>query len=282
MAALNVNRKHRSSLLACLAALALAFAQSTALAQDPAQEAQAAFQRGIAEMDAHRYPSALEALERSYRLHPSSVALYNMGLVHREMGHVQRAIESFERYLVEGGARVAPERAANVLDTLTQLRAQLATLALTVTPAPFTTTVDGREYHLSNGALSLDPGDHVVVITAPGCRSWRDEMHLAPGERATREVTLTPEGVAPLTTQPRVTPVAPVAQPAATQPSGNVATPHPHDDQAAPSITSRWWFWTGIGAVVAGGVIAGVVIATSGTEAPLPGTAFNVQTLGLR
>ncbi len=263
-----------------LAALLLAHA-STALAQDRSRDAQVAFQRGVAEMDAHRYPSALEALEESYRLHPSPVALYNMGLVHREMGHVQRAIESFERYLAEGAARVPAERVTSVLDTLRQLRAQLATVALTASPASFTTTVDGRELALSNGALTLDPGDHVLVVTSAGRRPWREELHLAPGQRVTRDVTLEPEAT-PATT-PRATP-APVTPVSVTPTAVNVApTPHPREEQPAPSITSRWWFWTGLGAVVAGGIVAGVVIATSGgAEGPVPGTAFDVQTIRAR
>lgn len=267
-----MNRSARVGLVAALCLVA-----SSALAQDRTRDAQAAFQRGVTEMDAHRYPSALEALEASYRLHPSPVALYNLALVHREMGHVQRAIETFERYLVEGAARVPADRAASVRDTLGQLRAQLARVSLTATPTPFTATVDGRELALSNGELILDPGDHVVVVTASGHRPWREELHLSAGQRVTRAPTLDPEVAAAVVAPPP----AVVAQ-TTVAPLPNPVTPHPRDDQAAPSIVTRWWFWTGVGALVAGGVIAGVVIATSGTEAPLPGTAFDVQTLRLR
>jgi tetratricopeptide (TPR) repeat protein len=268
---------NRSARFGLVAALGLCLAASSAFAQDRARDAQADFQRGVAEMDAHRYPSALDALESSYRLYPSPVALYNLALVHREMGHVQRAIEAFERYLAEGAARVPADRAASVRDTLGQLRAQLARVGLTVTPTPFTTTVDGRECDLPNGELVLDPGDHVVVVTSAGRRPWREELHLSAGQHVTRALTLDPDVASPVVTPPAVvvsqTPAAPLPNP---------VTPHPRDDQAAPSIVTRWWFWTGVGALVAGGVIAGVVIATSGTEAPLPGTAFDVQTLRLR
>lgn len=251
-----------------------------AVAQDATHDAQAAFQRGIAEMDAHRYPSALEALETSYRLHPSPVALYNMALVHREMGHVQRAIESFERYLAEGAGRVQTDRVTSVRESLQQLRAQLATVTLTNTPATFTTLVDGRELVPTAGALVLDPGDHVIVVSSEGRRPWREELHLSAGQRATLAVSLDPERTTPAAT-PRAAPV--VSAPVATAPVATApVTPHPREDQASPSITSRWWFWTGIGAVVVAGAVAGVVIATSGTASPVPGTAFDVQTIRAR
>ena len=41
-------------------------------------------------------------------------------------------------------------------------------------------------------------------------------------------------------------------------------TAQPGGDRAAAPIYTRWWFWTGVGAVVAGAVITGVVIATRG------------------
>ena len=40
-------------------------------------------------------------------------------------------------------------------------------------------------------------------------------------------------------------------------------------------MTEEWWFWTTIGVVVAGGVVAGVVLATNPIEAaPIPGRSL--------
>jgi len=36
----------------------------------------------------------------------------------------------------------------------------------------------------------------------------------------------------------------------------------PADQAAAPESSSRWWLWTGIGAVVAGGIVAAVLLST--------------------
>jgi tetratricopeptide (TPR) repeat protein len=276
MATLTMNLPPRSTRAGALALL-LAL-PSTARAQGVARDAQAAFQRGVADVDAHRFASALEAFEASYALHPSLVALYDMALVHREMGHVQRAIEVFERYLTEGGARLDAARVASVRDALTQLRAQCATVALSVTPPSFTASVDGRELALTDGALTLDPGDHVLVVASPGRRPWREALHLGAGERVARALTLEPDAPPPAADVPAPAPVAslPAAQ------AERAVTPHPRDAAASPSIATRWWFWTGLGALVVGGVIAGVAVATSDGAAPLPGTAFDVQTIRAR
>jgi tetratricopeptide (TPR) repeat protein len=43
--------------------------------------------------------------------------------------------------------------------------------------------------------------------------------------------------------------------------------PIPHDDTP---VTARWWFWTGIGAVVVGGVIVGIAAASGGERQAAP------------
>ncbi|WP_394840581.1 tetratricopeptide repeat protein [Pendulispora brunnea] len=44
----------------------------------------------------------------------------------------------------------------------------------------------------------------------------------------------------------------------------DVFRPLPGDKKPDSPITHRWWFWTGAAAVVAGAIVTGVVIATSG------------------
>jgi tetratricopeptide (TPR) repeat protein len=65
-----------------------------------------------------------------------------------------------------------------------------------------------------------------------------------------------------------ISPPPPSGPPAITQPPPSstpmiAATAQPGEGDAPP-IYKRWWFWTGVGAVVAGAVITGVAIATRG------------------
>lgn len=239
-----------SFLLAALAWPALGRAQQPGT--DPTtRAAYEAYVRGTEALSAHQYEAAVQALEESYRLRPSSAALYPLALAHRELGHVRAAIEHFERYLVEEPT-FPPGRESAVRDVVRELRARLATVTLRVTPDTYRLSVDDRDAPVVDAAVTLDPGDHTLTVIAAGYVTWRDRVHVAPGQRIERTVTLTRE-----------------SPPA-------VASP-----ERSSSITSRWWFWTGAGVLVVGGVLAGVLVARANAEPEpwTPGTFFTVLTL---
>lgn len=61
----------------------------------------------------------------------------------------------------------------------------------------------------------------------------------------------------------------------AVSPAVNLRTGMPPErSDEGPAITERWWFWLGAGAIVAAGVVVGVVVATGGESVgdPRPGT----------
>ncbi len=58
----------------------------------------------------------------------------------------------------------------------------------------------------------------------------------------------------------------------------------PRDDRAKP-ITKQWWFWTGVGVVVAGGVITAIALSSGGQKESTPfasRTGVTVMTLRSR
>lgn len=264
----------RSAALAFALALA-SLSPAAASAQTPgaAEAAQAAFQRGVTALGARRYDAAVEALSESYRTYPSPVALYNLGLAHRELGHFAAAVDAFERYLREAGDQASHERVRTVREAVRAMRERFAEVTLRVSEPGYAVLVDGRPAQVSGDVVTLDPGERVLVVSAPHHLPWREALTLTPGQRARREVTLAREE--PARAGDAVA-VAAVATP---------ATPHPREAApggvAQPAITSRWWFWTGLGVLVAGGVVAGVLAAhaNASTEAPVQGTRFDVQAL---
>lgn len=271
----------RASVLAVLLALtpSLAFAQPAA----PDVQARAAFDRGIADVDAGRFANAVAAFEESYRLRPVAVVLYNLASAYTRLGRHQQAIATYERYLSEGGARLPADRVRSVRERIAELRRELPVVVLHIRPAPFTLTVDGRPQAVTGDELALDPGSHLLVATAPSHAAQQREVQLAPGGRVTWEAELAAEGApaAPVVAEtPTVTP------PVVVTPARLAVTPHPSQpDRPAPSaepaITSRWWFWTGLGVVVAGGTLA--ALGASGvfdtTQPPVGGTAYDVSAI---
>ena len=74
-------------------------------------------------------------------------------------------------------------------------------------------------------------------------------------------------------TQPLVVPAATIPATSAASPSGTVApTPDPlgisradspPEPEETPPVYKRWWFWTGVGVVVAGGVVTSVLLSSN-------------------
>jgi hypothetical protein len=263
-----------------LLAVALALTPAVSFAQPANPEAQArtAFERGIADVDAGRFASAVAAFEESYRLRPVAVVLFNLAGAYSRMGRHQQSIATYERYLAEG-TRLPPERVQSVRDRIAELRREMPVVVLCVRPAPFTLTVDGRPQAVTGDELALDPGSHILVVSAPSRAPQQREVQLSPGARITWDAELVAENTAAPTA-----PVVVATTPAVTAPAV-VTTPHPAGEtpvtprESSPGITSRWWFWTGLGVVVAGGTV--LALGLSGTfdttQAPVPGTAYDVS-----
>lgn len=274
------NRLRRCLLTAFACVFGLLAQRHEVAAQPLAQQtAQEQFRLGVTSLRARQFEAAIEALQRSYDAYPTPVALYNLGLANRELQRPLRAIALFERYLEEGGSRIDPGRIASVREAIEALRLQVVIVRLRVPISQFTTVLDGHNRTHINGELQLDPGDHLLVVSAVGYRPWRCELHVAPGERTDLVVQFRADRQV----------VAPSVLVAASPDQELRSTPHPPTDQTrtassdATSVTSRWWFWTGIGAIVVGGVVAGVLIANDDAPTePLylpPRTAFSVSTI---
>jgi hypothetical protein len=57
------------------------------------------------------------------------------------------------------------------------------------------------------------------------------------------------------------------AIPPATAPAVIVSSPSPSPAEAHP-IYTRWWFWSGVGVVVVGAVVAGIALSSGGSAGP--------------
>ena len=94
-------------------------------------------------------------------------------------------------------------------------------------------TLAGKPIGLTPFDGDVAPGKHELRIGAPGYTQDVRELQIDAGQELALNIAL-----------------APVTAPLA---------------QEDPSILSRWWFWTAVGAVVVGGVTAGV-LATQGPK----------------
>ena len=91
-----------------------------------------------------------------------------------------------------------------------------------------------------------------------------DELQGAAGQHAAQPAPAASEAATTaILPASAIPPAAAVSQSAATTPDplGLSQSAPPPEPQESPPVYKRWWFWTGIGAVVAGGVVTGVLVS---------------------
>lgn len=281
---------------------------SAPTAPDPSLEARERFMAGAELFDEERFDAAAVEFERSFALRPVPVVLFNLAQCYRRLLRHDDAIDAFRRYLALGGASIATDRRRGVEDEIEAIEAQTGAVEIEVSPAGARVSVDGRPAGTAPLTLRLASGHRALRIEAEGFVTIEDELVVVGRERRRVELRLAAIDTA-ATLRLDVSP--PAARmlvdgldvgTGATErrlPSGGHVVEarleghRPYlasvelaerqsldlhlqlEPERGRDVTEEWWFWTTIGVIVAGGVVAGVVIATNPVEAaPIPGRSL--------
>jgi|LNFM01.2.fsa_nt_gb tetratricopeptide (TPR) repeat protein len=132
---------------------------------DAQGRARARFEEGTRLAEELQWAQAARAFEESYQLFPRPNTLFNLGLAHRALGQYTRAIDELQRFLQEGTP--SPEERTQVSTALDQMRGRLAHLTVVPSVEGARVTIDGNPVD-SNTDVTVDPGNHVVEVTAQG------------------------------------------------------------------------------------------------------------------
>ena len=199
------------------------------------------------------------------------------------LGLGRLACESASHCLVEVQTDLASPESGRVMQGCAALEASACAVfgrvqLVTGTPVPvgLRVEVQGRAVDVASGTATVfvEPGEVAVRATVDGREAFAQGLEVQRGLTASVTLRLTMR-----------TPVeAPVARPMVAL-WAPVVTPHPAGPVASSGgVTSQWWFWTGIGAVVVGGTLAG--LAAGGVfdtlADPVGGTAYRVDALRVR
>jgi len=156
-----------------------------------AAEARSLFEQGLERADHEQWGEALEYFRRSRALLERPSTVFNLGNALYRLGRYREAIHAFEDF-----ARIADPADADsrrsATDLLAACRGSLGTLVLRITPGSAYVRIDGQ---LVEGAgelreLEVDPGEHVVSMSAPGRRESTMRLALLPGTRLERVIGL--------------------------------------------------------------------------------------------
>jgi len=109
------------------------------------------------------------------------------------------------------------------IDVTLEPKSKTGTLSIRVSGAQATAEIDRTVIRTTPVELQLEAGPHAIVLRRDGFADLNASANIVAGQKSELSLDL-------------------------------VASSKP--------ITGRWWFWTGIGVVVAGGAVAAIVAAT--------------------
>jgi len=174
------------------ALLLLGFAARAQEGRDPAA-AEELFRQGRAASEKHDFLSACAKFRESNRLDPAVGTLFNIADCEERLGHLATSWTLFQevvqRLPTDDDRRAIAQRRAQTLE------ARLPKLSVHLSPSARTDIVVRRDGVALGSAsldtwLPVDPGEHVVVVEAPGTSKASFTARVSEGEHAALEVKL--------------------------------------------------------------------------------------------
>jgi tetratricopeptide (TPR) repeat protein len=159
------------------------------------QEAGKHYARGLSLYSEGDFALAVIEFDRAYALVSDYRVLYNIGQVRIQLGNNAKARQALERYLAEGGGKVAAQRLSAVTADLEMLAARTATLRVE-------TNVDGALIFIDDVPMGtspllepilLDAGDHRLTLKKLGFNQADSRLTLAGGDATSARLDLVPE-----------------------------------------------------------------------------------------
>ncbi len=244
-------------------------------------------------MDTLRYADALTAYNEAYALRPQPALLYNLGRTLEALDRLPEALEKLEAFRTSA----PPELLAKVpglKERITNIQKRVSQLTIKVNVPAARIVVRDAIVGQSplEKPLALKSGKASVLIEAEGYFSYRADIELPGGgayvvdaqlsskEKAGRILVKAPKTNVSVLIDGRALGQAPVETFADAGPHKILARHPEHTDYETtvivkageeravmvtlgnPPIYKRWWFWTSVGAVVAGGTVAAIVANT--------------------
>jgi hypothetical protein len=211
-----------------------------AQARPPAALAPAGYEemlaRGFQDFEQRRFVEAGSLFREAHRRFPNAHTLRALGMVEYALEHYVSAIDFLQRALASQMQPLTPAQRASATQLLTQARGQVALVRVQFTPPQAVLLVDGAVAAAGSGdVLSLNAGEHELVLEAGGHQSARRVLRVIGGEPL-QDLAL---ALAPLPSAPR---------------------------KAERRLLRNAWLWTAVIAVVAGSLTAGLVIGLGGPE----------------
>ncbi len=187
-----------------------------AFADKESEAAKIHFNKGVKLYKSDDFTGALVEFQKAYDVKEHYSVLYNIAQCLKGLERYREALETFERYLDEGGDEIDGERETEVKGYVSELYDVLSQLTLVVDQDGASIRIDGEKIGLTPqpGIIFLDAGPHTVLIQKEGFEPFEQELLLSRGEQFTLQVPLVEieagADTGPVSTKPgrkKITPV---------------------------------------------------------------------------
>jgi hypothetical protein len=159
----------------------------SAHAQSDSAAARALFAEGRSLMDSERYEQACPKFEESLRLDHGMGTQFNLAHCWEKVGRTASAWALFLDVAAAARAANQPQRETAARERAKVLEAKLTRLRIDVSNASPDTQVerDGQDVRKASWGtgVPVDPGKHVVRVSAPGKQTWSDEVDVPAAPR---------------------------------------------------------------------------------------------------
>jgi len=211
--------------LAALIALLVAFASPLAHAQTYDDRSyQGAVREAVAEYDLGNFPEALALFERAHGLSPNARTLRGAGMSAFAMRKYVLALGYLTQSLENENKPLTPAMRMEVEDLITRANTFVVNYRVQLEPANAMLLVDGTAVTLPDGQLTVDPGEHEIVINAEGYEPLTRRLHAETGKAELLTFALHPVAA----------------------------------DEGPNFFAQRKWTWVALGSAAAFGAAAGV------------------------
>jgi hypothetical protein len=225
-------------------------------AQADSAAARALFSEGRDLMEAERFEEACPKFEESLRLDHGMGTQFNLAHCWEKVGRTASAWALFLDVAAAARAGNQLQRETAARERAKALEAKLSRLRIAVLdPAPNTKVMrDDQEVGRAawGTAMPIDPGDHVIRVTAPGKQEWSQDVTV-PATARTFSVTVPALGDLPVTAASNDGPAP--ASTAQTIPADGGSSP-PDVSSNGQTVTAVVVGGLGIGALAAGTIFA--------------------------
>ncbi|HEX8792446.1 MAG TPA: hypothetical protein VF765_15965 [Polyangiaceae bacterium] len=229
-------------------ATAPAAAQAPAGGGDRESERTQLYKEAVDLANAGRWADAAEKLRAVLAIRSSPKVRFTFAQAEEHVGKLATAYDAYAQALADAEAARENEVADTAGGALHALAARVPIVRVKVTgvgASAATATIDEHAAKIGD-LVRVDPGDHVVAVTAPGARAVRSKLTIAEGQRIEVPVQLVAED---FQEAPAATPASPPA-------------PAEAEAEPAPETPSGPFPWRTVGLVAAGVGVVGLGVGT--------------------